>query len=274
MRFQSKSATSYMFRNFGKLFYVALPVAVLMAFFVNPSQEVNFISRLALGEFTSFDEMFGAFTRAMTVWRFGRFWWASLIALLLLALTESMLIVKINRHMHVGEMRALPFKKAFRLFPVTLLVVVCIFVVSEIIMLLSVGVTYLLRSVSNITAIAAIGAGLSFVLRVLCAWIFMLLLIGLPLKYSENYSLNIAFAYSVRVMTKQNKAVWGSTLIYALGRYVVQLCAYFASPYKLDVLIYAVVYLFVVLILPCLAYRLYHDAVGGERRDIYQIMFD
>ena len=102
----------------------------------------------------------------------------------------------------------------------------------------------------------------------------MLLIVAMPLKYSENYHLNVALAYSVRIMTKQQKIVWGLVPAYVLGRYVLMFAAYFAAPYKLDVLLYAVAYLFIVLILPCLAYSIYHDVVGGERRDISQIMFD
>lgn len=277
MRFQSKSSTAYMFRNFGNLFYVALPVAVLMAFFANPRQEVDLWYQLFSGQFTSFDVMFPVFTRSLTVMRFIKHWWTGVVGvaiLLLMALTISMLIVKINRHMHVGEMSALPFKRSFRLFPVTLLLIVCYFAVSEIVLLLSVGVMYILRGVENITVVAIVGLAINFVLKLLCAWIFMLLLLALPLKYSENYHLNIALSYSVRIMSKQNKAVWGATLVYAFGRYVAMGLAYLLLPYDLDVLLYAIIDLFLVMFLPCLAYRLYHDVVGGERRDIAQIMFD
>lgn len=274
MRFQNKSSLAYMFRNFAHLFYVALPVAVLMAFFVNPNQEVYLWQNLCSGQITSMDVLFKTYNGALTVVRFGKFWWVAVIVLPLLALTVSMLIVKINRHMHIGEMSVLPFKRAFRLFPVTLALIACYFVVSEIAMLLSIGVMYIMRGVSSIAAVAVVGLALSVALRLICAWIFMLLLLALPLKYSENYHLNIALAYSVRVMTKQNKAVWGATLGYVLGRYAVMALAYLLAPYNLDVLLYAVAYLFVVMFLPCLAYRIYYDVVGSERRDIAQLMFD
>lgn len=273
MRFQSKSALAYITRNFWKLVYVALPIAVLMAFFVNPTREIEFW-HLMLTKQLTMDNVFWEFNSAMTVLRFGQYWWAAAIAFVLLAFTLSMLIAKINRHMHVGEMPSLPFKRAFRLFPVTLLLTVCVFCASEILMLLSVGVMYILRSTNNVWVVSITGVAINFALRIICAWLFMLLILALPLKYSENYHLNIALSYSVRVMSKQNKMVWGLTLAYALGRYLLMFVAYWASPYRLDIVLYALAYLFSVLILPAVAYRVYHEAVGGERRDIYQIMFD
>lgn len=273
MRFQSKSALAYIMRNFGKLVYVALPVAVLLAFFVNPAKETVFFHKLITGGLTE-QNIYPEFSGAFTVLRFGKYWWAALIAFILLAFTLSMLVAKINRHMHVGEMPSLPFKRAFGIFPVTLLLTVCVFVVCEVLKLLSVGVMYILRSADNVLLLSVTGVAIDFVLRVVCAWLFMLLLLALPLKYSENYHINVALSYSVRVMSKQNKLVWGMTLAYALGRYLLMFVAYWLMPYHLDVLLYALAYLFGLLLLPAVAYRVYHDVVGGERRDIYKIMFD
>lgn len=272
MRFQSKSALAYITRNFWKLVYVALPVSVLMAFFVNPTREIGFWRLMLTGQLDS--NVFLEFNSAMTVLRFGKYWWCAVIAFVLLAFTVSMLIVKINRHMHVGEMPSLPFKRAFGLFPITLFLTVCIFCVVEILMLLSVGVMYILRSTNNVWVISVTGVAINFVLQIVCSWLFMLLLIALPLKYSENYHLNIALSYSVRVMSKQNKFVWGLTLAYVLGRYLLMFVAYWLQPYHLDIVLYALAYLAATLILPTVAYRVYYDVVGGERRDIYQIMFE
>lgn len=266
-----------MFRNFGNLFYVVLPVAALLAVFANPRNEVTYWQMLCSGQFTSYDVLIPAAIRAFTVMRYARTWWTAILSvftLLLLALTVSMLIVKINRHMHVGEMSALPFKRAFRLFPVTLLALACYFALTEIAMLLSVGIMYILRGISNTLVVALVGVAVNAVLRTLSAWVFMLLLLSLPLKYSENYHLNVAMSYSVRVMSKQTKVVVVSVLVYLLGRCAFMAVGYFAQPYNLDIVLYGVGYLLSVMFLPCLAYCLYHDVVGGERRDITQIMFD
>lgn len=273
MKFQSKSAFAYIMRNFWRLVYVALPIAVLLAFFANPSGEIEFLHTLIAGELT-LDNVFLVFNNAYTVLRFGSLWWTDVIAFTVLALTISMLIVKISRHMRVGVMPALPFKKTFALFPTTFLLLLSYFCVSEIAMLLSVGIMYIIRAVNNATAIAAVGFAVAFVVRLIIVWIFMLLILALPLKYSENYSLNVGMSYSVRVMTKLPKQVWAITLVCSFGRYVMMLCAYFLRPYYVDVVLYALIYLAVILYLPVYAYKVYHDVVGGERRDVTEIIFN
>lgn len=273
MRYQSKSAIAYITRNFGKLFYVALPVSILAAFFANPRLEAEFMYRLFYGQL-NFENVFALFTGAFTVLRFGKFWWANIISVLLFALTISLLVVKISRHMRVGVMPALPFKRALGLFPTALLALLCLFCIEEISILLSVGVMYILRGTDNVTLVASVGVSVSFVTRTLCAWIFTLLILALPLKYSENYRFNVGLSHSVRVMTKLPKQVLAITLTYALGRYVVLLCGFLLKPYHVDVLLYMLVNLFVILFLPAFAYKVYYEYVGGERRDVYKIMFD
>lgn len=273
MKVRSKSASSYIMRNFGNLIYVALPIAVLLAFFANPTKEIEFLHTLIAGELT-FANVFVLFNKAYTVLRFGEFWWVNIIAFLVLALTVSMLIVKISRHMRIGVMPALPFKKAFGIFTSTFVTLLCYFCVSEIAMLLSVGVMYIIRAVDNVIAISVVGVAIAVLVRTVIAWIFMLLILALPLKYSENYPLNVGLSYSVRVMTKLPRQVWCITLAYALGRYVIMLCAYFLSPYYLDIVLYALCYLFIVLFLPAYAYKVYYDVVGGERRDLSDAVFD
>lgn len=276
MRFQSRSAFAYMFRNFWKLVYVALPVAVLMAFFVNPSNEADFARALANNELTM-NRLFVDYARAVTVLRFFRYWWVALIVVLaffVLCYTVSMLIVKINRHMHIGEMPVLPVKRAFSFMPVVMLTLACLVAGYEITMLLSAGIVYILKGLNNVIAVAVVGMSVNFVLHFLFAWVFMLLVLALPIKYSEHYHLNIAFAHSVRVMSKQTKFLLIGCFTYSLGRYAIMAAGYFLSPYHLDVVLYALTYLFVIIMLPCFAYKVYYDFVGGERRDIMQIMFE
>lgn len=273
MKFQSKSAWAYIIRNFWKLVYVALPVAVLMAFFANPTREIDFLYKLICGQL-NFDNVYVSFNNAYTILRFGQYWWTDAITFIVLALTVAMLAVKISRHMRVGVMPALPFKRALGLFVTIFLALLCYFCIGEIVMLLPVGIMYILRATDNVVAVAAVGVSIAFVIRLLSVWVFTLLILALPLKYSENYHLNVGLSYSVRVMTKQPRSVWTITLVYALGRYVLMLCAYFARPYYLDIVMYVIIYLVAVLYLPTYAYKVYHDVVGGERRDISQTIFD
>ncbi|MCM1195291.1 MAG: hypothetical protein NC332_05100 [Firmicutes bacterium] len=176
--------------------------------------------------------------------------------------------------MHVGEMPALPFKRAFGIFPSVLLLSVSCFVISEISCLLSVGMAYLLNSVSDLRIIAAASFALLLVIRLMIAWAFMLTILAYPLKFSENYNLNVALSYSVRIMSKKKKLAWGLSFAYVAGRCLVLLLAYFIPSFYLDAVVYAVAYLLVITYVPCLAYKLYHDSVGGERRDISRKMFD
>lgn len=273
MKVRSKSALAYIMRNFGKLIYVALPVAVLMAFFANPTREIEFLHKLIAGELT-FGNIFVLFNTAYTVLRFGKFWWVNIITFVVLAFTVSMLIVKISRHMRIGVMPVLPVKKSFGMFANTFLTLLCYFCISEIAMLLSVGVMYVIRAVNNVIAISVVGVAIAVLVRTVITWIFMLLILALPLKYSENYHLNVGLSYSVRVMTKLPKQVWGITLAYALGRYVIMLCAYFLRAFYLDIVLYALCYLFIILFLPAYAYKVYYEVVGGERRDTTGTLFD
>lgn len=273
MKFQSKSAIAYIMRNFWKLVYVVLPVAVLMAFFANPNREIEFLKSMLCGQLTT-DNILLLFNNAYTVLRLGDFWWVNLIIFVLLAFTVAMLIVKISRHMRVGIMSALPFKWAFGLFPVTLLALFAYFCLSEIAMLLPVGIMYILRSTDNVIVMSVVSVSVAFAVRLLAVWIFMLLVLALPLKHSENYHFNVGLSYSARVMTKLPRQVWTITLVYAFGRFVVMLCGYFLRPYYLDIVLYALVYIFAVMFLPSFAYRVYHDVVGGERRDVSHTIFD
>ena len=68
MRFQNKSALSYMFRNFGQLFFIALPVSVLLSFFAVPSSEISFMQSFARGEFTV-ENYFNAFKQSYSLIR-------------------------------------------------------------------------------------------------------------------------------------------------------------------------------------------------------------
>lgn len=273
MKIKSKSAIAYIMRNFWQLVYVVLPVAVLMVFFANPDRETDFLYSLIFGQLT-FDNVFLLFNGSYTVLRFGKLWWVSAITFVVLAFTVSLLIAKISRHMRIGVMSALPFKRAFGIFPVTFAALLVYFCITEILMLLSVGTMYILRATNNVVLVSVVGVAVSFVVRLIVTWVFMLLILAFPLKYSENYHFNVGLAYSARVMTKLPRQVWTITLVYSIGRYVVMVCAYFARPYYLDIVLYALCYLFAIMYLTAFAYKVYHDVVGGERRDIAHTIFD
>ena len=270
MRFQSKSSFIYMFRNLEKLFFVTLPVSVLLAFFYNPSLETDLFVMLVSGQINA-ENFFNAFSTTFTVLRFGKYWWVDCLAVILLAFTMCVMVVKIDRHMRIGEMLALPLKRAFGVFPLMLLYILGCVLVSEVFMLIIVGVVYMLRFLPSAAAIVGIGFGLTLLVRAFLTYIFCLLIITFPLKYSENYRLNVAMSYSARLMAAKRGKLILISLAYSFARCVVMALAYFARP--MDFLVYAVAIFFVLTFVPCFAFKQYYDDVGGERRDVSQIIF-
>lgn len=272
MRYQSKTSLAYMFRNFWQLVLITLPVSILFAFFLTPSREISFVQSLINGS-VNMENIIGEYISAITVLRFGKYWWVITIGFVLLAFTVSVVVVKIDRHMRVGEMPLLPLKPSFKFLPISLLFVVCCVVIVEVLALLSVGAMMLLRFVNNAIALAAICLSLSVVVRIIETWLFMLLFLAFPLRYSDNYPLNVAFSYSARIMSKNKKITWGISCLYTFGRMAIITLGALLAPYNLNVLVYFLAYLFVITFAPCLAYKLYYDDVGGERRDVTQVIF-
>ncbi|MCH5160048.1 MAG: hypothetical protein J1F66_04280 [Clostridiales bacterium] len=270
MRFQSKSSFIYMFRNLRQLFFITLPISILWAFFYNPRSETDLFVALIRGQINA-ENFFNEFAKSFTVLRFGRCWWVVLLAVIFLAYTMSVMVVKIDRHMRIGEMLALPLKRAFGIFPMMLLYIVGCLVVYEVFMLIILGVVSMMRFVPSVEAIVGIGFGLTYVARAFLTYIFCLLIITFPLKYSENYRLNIAMSYSARVMAAKRSKVIILSVVYPLAWYLVMALAYLVRP--VDVFVYAVANFFVLTYIPCLAFKQFFDDVGGERRDVSQIIF-
>ena len=270
MRFQSKSSFIYMFRNFGQLFFVTLPVSILLAFFYNPKLETDLFVMLVSGQINA-ENCFNEFAKCFTVLRFGRYWWVVLLAVIALAYTMCVMVVKIDRHMRIGEMLTLPLKRAFGIFPIMLAYVACWIVISEVFILIIVGVVYMLRFLPSAEAIVGIGFGLTLLARAFLTYIFCLLVITFPLKYSENYRINVAMSYSARLMVAKRGKMVLLSLVYPLARSAVMTLAYFARP--LDVIVYTVAIFFALTFVPCFAFKQYYDDVGGERRDVSQIIF-
>ena len=270
MRFQSKSSLIYMFRNLRQLFFVTLPVSVLLAFFYNPKLETDLFVALITGQINA-DNFLNEFATAFTVLRFGRCWWVVLLAVIALSYAMCVMVVKIDRHMRIGEMTSLPLKRAFGIFPMMLSYIVGCIVVSEVFMLIIVGVVYMLRFVPSAEAIVGIGFGLTLIVRIFLTYIFCLLVITFPLKYSENYRFNVAMSYSARVMVSKRDKVVLLSVVYPFARYVVMALAYFIRP--VEVFAYAVATFFALTYIPCFAFKQYYDDVGGERRDVGRKIF-
>ncbi|MCH5156334.1 MAG: hypothetical protein J1G02_00480 [Clostridiales bacterium] len=273
MRLQRKSTFSYIFRNFWRLVYVVLPVAVLLAFFYNPARELSIFDALINGNITA-DNFLGMLTSVLTVLRLGKYWWVTLCAILLLVLTMCLLVVMISRHMRVGKMQVFPIKKALLIFPQMLLYVVVCIVANELAMLVVVGLSYLIKFIGNVYAIVSITMVLAFAIRVFLTYLFGLLLMTFPLMYSDNYRFNVAMSHSARVMSSRQMNLFGMSLLYASLRLVVLIVAYMLAPFKLHVLVYGVALTLCLMFIPSFAFKKFYDDIGGERRDLVQKLFD
>ena len=264
-----------MFRNFFMLVYVALPSAALMAFatfLYKPTAEIGLFVAMFDGSLTM-DNCTSELLNRLSLLRYGRYWWVFVIAVVVLACSACIMVVKIDRHMRTGLMPALPVKRALGILPSMLLYVVCCVAASELATLVAVGISYLIRFISNATAIVAVVLVLTFAVRALCAFVFGLLIVSFPLKYGENYRFNRAMSYSARLMFAKKGKLLIFALLYPLLRLAILGLAYLLQPYYLDWIVYGVAFLFAFTYVPCLSYKQYYDDVGGERRDVGQIIF-
>ena len=279
MRFQRKSTIAYMFRNFWQLVYVTLPVSVLLAFFYNPSSfynhpsEISLVYALVKGEVVM-ENYLDLLTDSITVLRFGKYWWVVLCSIVVLAFTMCLMVVKLDRHMRMGKMPALPLRRAFGIFPQMFLYILGWLAISELVMLIIVGISYMGRFIRNATAIVSIAISLTFVARVFLTYMFGLLIVSFPLKYSENYRFNIALSYSARIMSSKRIQLVGLAFLFATARIAVMAIAYLLQPFMLDVLLYAVTLTLCLMFVPVFAFKKFYDDIGGERRDLVEILFD
>lgn len=275
MKYRGKSSMAYMFRNFWKLIVVTLPISVFMTFFFNPLGEVQFHTMFFDGQFCSLadgvgdgkafvDKIFSTFT----FMSFGKSWWAGIVGLALYSVTASMMVVKLNRHMRVGQMPWFCLKRTGGLVPFMFVYVASSFLAYEAFLFVAIGLLYCLNGVGNVIVLYAVGVTLIFAVRVVISFLFGQFLLAFPLLHSENYRLNTALAYSVRVMSSHKGVVCMFALGYPLVRLATSALAYLLTPVGLQHLPVFVELLFLNTYIPCLAYKLYHDTIGTTRRDI------
>ena len=271
MKYQSKSTISYMLRNFWRLAPWTLAASVLAGLFMTDQPIMAFIRNYADGAVTA-DTFFDQLVRAVTVLRFGGYWWCALLTVLLLVLVESLLIVKVSRHMRVGEMLRFPLKGALSVLPTALLFALGITVVCEALNLAVVGIAYLVRSASLIAAMV-VSAVLLFAVRALTVFGAAALLLSFPIMFEENYRFSAALSYSVRLaLDKPGFLIFLSLIYPTIQLALTALCAWANLP-ALTVVLYSVLYFFFTLYAPCAAFKIYYDSVGCVRRDITHSIF-
>lgn len=267
MKRNSKSAISYLFRNFGNLFYIVLPVAVLMSLFLNPINEVDFVVRFLNGNISD-DVFWVEFNSAFSLIFKSEYWYLTILTLILFALSQCLLVVKLDHHMRIGEMYVFPLGKALRLFPLMFLYVCCVYLSLIIVSYVAIGVCYLSALFFSVKVTFAIVCIFVFVVQVLVSYLFATLLVAFPIKYSESYTFSSALSYSVRITSKAPQYVWLFAVSYTLLRLTAFIIGIVLYPYGLQFVPFAVLFVFFTAYLPCFAYRLFYDSLGGARRDL------
>ncbi len=272
MRYQSKSAISYIFRNFWHIAPISLGVAVLLGFCMNDNAILLFAHRYADG-LVAPDNILSQMLSAITVLRFGKFWWLVIISLLLFVFVESMLLVKVSHHMRTGAMLHFPIKRTFSVFPTVLLFLLGVLAFEECLRLCVVGVAYLLRS-TGLIAVTVVSAVLLFAVEVFAVFCVGALVFAFPIMFVENYSFNSALSYSVRLMSEKRRKLLLFSFAYPLVRIALTAICGLIGINIVTVVLYSVFYLFCIIYVPALSFRMYYSSVGGERRDISRVIFD
>lgn len=267
MRYRSKSAISYMFRNFWRLVPIALPFSIVLGVFYNFVAESDFVFKLAHGAINA-DNFVAEFTSAYTVAGVGRHWYLPFVVLVLMALTESVFVVKISRHMRVGELSGTSPGQVFALLPTMLLYVAVMFVCKAVLDFLPSGVALMLNFVDNLAVKAAICIVCYYAVSLAVAFVFTLLICAFPLKYCDNYSFGTALSCSARFTSKDKRFVVGFMFLYPGARLLVSVVGGLIGSVVVSILLQTLYFTFFAVYVPCVAFVKYYEYVGRPRQDL------
>ncbi len=261
-----------MFRNFFSLVLIALPVSILMGVFWNNYFESMYIVKLVQGTLTA-ESFVDDFTYAFTASHYGNEWWLVFPILLLFALTQSILVVKVSRHMYVGELTTPNIKSVFNVFPTMLIYVAVMYLCFQVLSLIPVGIVVALKN-ANLYAVSWVCLGLGYLSKVAIAYVFGALLCAFPLCYCDNYNFGAALSYSARLTAKDQKYLFTFCFIYPTMQLVIALVTVLTQNGIVSVILSTVDYLFFTLFIPCLAFSKYYFYIGRDRKDLSQKIFD
>lgn len=271
MRYQRKSATAYIFRNFWQLAPFAVIAAVLLGFFCNTNAEVILIEGCISGTVTN-ENVLSSVLRSVSIMRFGTYWWGTLLALVAFAFAESLLTAKVYNHMRTGEMLTFPMRKTVGVAPTMFLFVFAMALINEIFKLIVCGIVALLRPV-GVTAIVVVALCLVFIIKTAMLSIIATLLYAFPIMFLENYKFNQALSYSVRIAGEQHRIIWLVSVGYPVVQVLITVACFFVKSQAFTIAMFSLFYLACILLVPCIAFTLYYDSVGGERHDVGKKIF-
>ena len=272
MKKQSKSVVAYIFRNFWQLALTVLPLAVLGGVFFNFDSSGKFVHD-AFSGLVSKDSFFGDIAKTFICVRFARYWYANIFTALALVLVNSLLIVKISRHMRVGAMSAFPIKEALKLAPAIFLYAVTFFVAVQLLELITMGIVAMLSFVDRISVLVSIYMTLSFISELLLSYVFARLLCTLPLVYCEDYRFFRAMSFSMRLTDTCKVKALGYAFTYSVAKVAVTAVVTLVGNKTLGYVLYSMFYFVLLIFVLVWAFKMYYDATGSERHDIGDRLF-
>ncbi len=270
MRYQNSSAIAYFFRNFWKYVYIVLPVSIFMAIFATFSSESAFLQRWSLNGLSK-ENYINAMMKGFSLVRQVDQWWYGIVIYLLAAITFSLLVVKVSRHMRVGGFVLLPFKSALKVIPSMLIYCGGFAVATILLEFVAFGLMYALNTFLPMNAVIIIGLVLLFLAKMAVVYFWMLTLLSFPLYYSENYRFNIALSYSIREMSKHQGVCIGHAFLYTAVQALVVLLDYLFIA-AVGQIIHGLFFGLVFYYIPCLAFTIHHKTLGSERKDIARVI--
>ena len=84
--------------------------------------------------------------------------------------------------------------------------------------------------------------------------------------FVEHYALNQAMSYSVRLMSEKRRFLWTIATVYPLCEAALTALCGFIGVQAVTITLFSVMYLFCMLLIPAVTFRIYFECVGGERR--------
>ena len=269
MRYQNPSAISYFFRNFWRYIYIVLPVSVFMAIFANFSTETAFLQDWIRGNLTP-ETYLTKMMNGMSLVRQPNDWLYGVISFVLLAITFSLLVVKMSRHMRVGGFVVFPLKSAMKIMPSMLLFCACFAVALQLLQFVTFGILWALGKFLAMDVVIIIGIALLCFDIGIVVYLWMQMLLCFPLSYSESYPFNVALSYSIREMSNHSKLCIGHAIAFTLVQALVVTLDYVLP--VISHIVHGLFFVFVIYYVPCLAFTIHHKTLGTERKDISRVL--
>ncbi len=277
MRLQSKSAVSYVMRNFSNLFVIAILPCMCMGFFADAVNVPHFVSLFVNGELTT-ENFVSNLVADISFLRFGRDFWMLFVAFALFALGACYLGVRVGRHMRTGLIDYVEPRFVLPFYPQMCLYLAMFLGGYEAMQLIVVGVGALVADSGILWLSFAVVMALEVLAEGAICYLFAISVCSFPAGYVEGYRLSGSLAYSIRLVASNKKFVIRFVGEYLLTRLVVGFVAFAVQGissvgrYTVAHLAYTLMYLWLFIYAVAIAFCYYYSLTDTERRDLSQII--